>query len=611
MKVDEMYDEQLFIPLELDSEPKIDEVESELVTDLDKNNIKLPGTEKTTYYGEDKWVYASDESYYFDDVDYVYKDYVKDYVRKHKSKNYAVSSTKKYYGYLKQITKFLIDNNVLDGISITSETIDLFNEHIKKKYRSEGTRTHYRRIFKDLLSAIEVKKGQNYKDLIEVLSKNDTRLLKVETQKGKTPNIPQDIFYKIINIATKEIEDDSIDYEGMMGACCTLLLSQTGMRIGELALLEADKLNMYPVTDGTKVGYIDMWALKEAKYISKTKSVCFMTSKAILAYKTLEKLTAKERESEERISFFKDPEKKGTGNIIRNYIYDFYTRNYVQIGLLNNDSPGFRIETFEPKKQKQGSKTYDRNTKIYNRNKDILPEKIGSFFLGFPRPHQFRVAVCNELIRQGVDLGWVMQHMNHLTPEMTDYYVRNENEEREASENVLRDIVSGSYRLIGEEAEDLTERINEFIEENEFNIEKDLDSIVTILKGKIPIREKKEGFCIKSSFGRACKRNEFTCAFDMCNNFCTSYLFSDITYKRFKDLKRTIEYNTENGFIKEAGIEKKKIKRLVVSRLSKEIDETEYEIKHQGVDKILKDHPELDYIVNNIDSIRKEINLWI
>ena len=119
-----MYDEQLSIPLELDSEPKIDEVESELVTDLDKNNIKLPGTDKTIYYGEDKWVYASDESYSFDDVDYVYKDYVKDYVRKHKSKNYAVSSVNKYYGYLKQITKFLIDNNVLDGISITSETID-------------------------------------------------------------------------------------------------------------------------------------------------------------------------------------------------------------------------------------------------------------------------------------------------------------------------------------------------------------------------------------------------------------------------------------------------------------------------------------------------------
>ena len=28
------------------------------------------------------------------------------------------------------------------------------------------------------------------------------------------------------------------------------------------------------------------------------------------------------------------------------------------------------------------------------------------------------------------------------------------------------------------------------------------------------------------------------------------------------------------------------------------------------VDKILKEHPELDYIINNIDSIRKEINLW-
>jgi len=306
-----------------------------------------------------------------------------------------------------------------------------------------------------------------------------------------------------------------------------------------------------------------------------------MTSKAILAYETLEKLTYEERVNEGRINFFKYPDEKYTGNIIRNGTYDFYIRNYVQLGLINNDSPGFRIEQFP------------------------------DFFLGLPKPHQFRVAVCNELIRQGVDLGWVMQHMNHLTPEMTEYYIRNDKEEIEISGNVLRDIVSGSYRLIGEEAEELMERINEFIEENEFNIQEDLDSIVTQLKGKIPIREKKEGFCIKSSFGRACKRNEFTCAFDMCNNFCTSYLFSDITYKRFKDLESTIKYNYENGFTKEAGIEEKKMKRLVTSRLIKEIEEVEYEINRQGVDKILKEHPELDYIVNNIENIRKEVNLWL
>lgn len=602
MENNEMYDEQLSIQLQSNSNTDIYKsgLESESETDVTKVNVKLPGTDEDIYYGEDKWIYSSDESYSFKDVDYVYKDYVKDYVLIHKINGYSKATVNKYYIILKKITKFLTKNMILDGISITSETIDLFNQYIKKEYSSEGTRTHYRRIFKELLEKIEEKNGQDYTDLKKELSKNDRRLLKVEVERGKTPNIPKDIFYKIIDVATKEIEDDNIDFENKMEACYVLLLSQTGMRIGELALLESGKLHFYPVSDGTQVGYIDMWALKEEKYVSKTKSVCFMTSKAILAYQTLENLTYNERISEKRISFLRDPDKKSTSSKIRKYIYSFYTRNFESIGLLNNDSPGFRKESFETKKP----------SKLYIKNKNKLP-KIGTFFLGFPKPHQFRVAVCNELIRQAVDLGWVMQHMNHLTPEMTDHYIRNEKEELDLSENILRDIVSGSYRLIGEEAEELMERINEFIEENEFNIQEDLEAIVKILKGKVPIRAKKEGFCIKSSFGRACKRNEFTCAFDMCNNFCTSYLFTDITYRRFKDLESTIKYNYENGFKREASMEEKKMKRLVASRLSKEIEETEYEIKRQGIDKILKNHPELYYIVNNIDNIKKEVNLWI
>ena len=196
MENNEMYDEQLSIQLQSNSNTDIYKsgLESESETDVTKVNVKLPGTDEDIYYGEDKWIYSSDESYSFKDVDYVYKDYVKDYVLIHKINGYSKATVNKYYIILKKITKFLTKNMILDGISITSETIDLFNQYIKKEYSSEGTRTHYRRIFKELLEKIEEKNGQDYTDLKKELSKNDRRLLKVEVERGKTPNIPKDIF---------------------------------------------------------------------------------------------------------------------------------------------------------------------------------------------------------------------------------------------------------------------------------------------------------------------------------------------------------------------------------------------------------------------------------
>ena len=301
----QIIDKQTDEVLDSNLTPETDKNESYLLTNISKTNTKVFGTTIDTYYGEDKWVYSSDEIYSFDDINYVYKNYVKDYILSLKINGYSKQTVSKYYLIIKNITKFLIDNNIIDGVSIYPETIDLFNKYIDQKFSSEGTRTHYRRIFKELLGVIEEEKGRNYESLKEKLSKNNTALLKIQAEKGKIPNIPEDTFRRIISIALKEIKDDSIDDEYKIEACYVLLLSQTGMRIGELALLESGKLNIHVVTDGTKVGYIDMWALKEVKYVAKTASICFMTPEAILAYENLEKLTEKERASEGRVSFLK------------------------------------------------------------------------------------------------------------------------------------------------------------------------------------------------------------------------------------------------------------------------------------------------------------------
>lgn len=202
--------------------------------------------------------------------------------------------------------------------------------------------------------------------------------------------------------------------------------------------------------------------------------------------------------------------------------------------------------------------------------------------------------------------------MNHLTPEMTYHYFRKEMEtNKEKSKIVLRGIILGDFKLIGEEAENLIKKIDEFIKNNNFNIKKDLDTIINELADAVPIREKIEGYCVKSSFGKVCKYNEFLCAFEICPNQCTNFLFSDISYRRYQDTIKIIKYNEKNGFIKEASVEKNKMKRWYETYFSKELIETKNEILRQGADTIIEKYPNLEYVVHNIDCITDECEKWI
>jgi REP element-mobilizing transposase RayT len=204
-----------------------------------------------------------------------------------------------------------------------------------------------------------------------------------------------------------------------------------------------------------------------------------------------------------------------------------------------------------------------------------------------------------------------MEHMNHLSPEMTKHYIRKEKiENKELSRKFFKGLIKKEYKAIGEQSEQLIEKINEFIEEGHFDIKKDIDEIVDYLAGEIPIREKALGFCIKSAFGKKCKYNELICAFDMCPNHITYFINADISYKRFKNQVKSIKYNEENNFIQEAKIEKGKLKRLIDRNLKYELEEFKEEIDKQGELEIIRKYPQLKEIAKEIEKIMMEVKAW-
>lgn len=207
--------------------------------------------------------------------------------------------------------------------------------------------------------------------------------------------------------------------------------------------------------------------------------------------------------------------------------------------------------------------------------------------------------------------------MNHLESDMTlGYYRRTEKEkkEKEFAKDILGKVIKQDIKLIGKDRDILMNKINEFIEENNYNVKTDLDQIIESLANKIPIREKNFGYCIKSSFGRKCSidglTNESYCAFGICPNHFITWQMIDITYTRFKRLQKTIDYNINNGFTAQASIECNKMKRVIEEALLLEIEDLQNEIRINGKEKTIISNKEIEYFINNIDDIVKEVEEW-
>ena len=238
--------------------------------------------------------------------------------------------------------------------------------------------------------------------------------------------------------------------------------------------------------------------------------------------------------------------------------------------------------------------------------------------ISVPRAHQFRVHLCTQLYRKGVPLAIIQKHMTHLTSDMQDYYIRKEDDskkELEYSKSVLKTVLKDEASLIGGNKDALMKKINQFIDKGKFNVEKDIDTIVDSLSKKIPIKEKLGGICIKSGPKRDCSKDamtdEFYCAYGICPNHFHLYTMIDITYSRYTNLIKTMNFNKEKGFLRQSEKEKFKLICVVRDSLIPELKELLKEIAKHGAETITVKHPNLEYFVTNFDTVYKEVSQWL
>ena len=430
-------------------------------------------------------------------------------------------------------------------------------------------------------------------------------LSKKHQEENKIPNIPEEYFNAIFNTCLRVMRDSNENTTFRMTAAMIMILSQTGLRIGDLARLTTDSLHEKRLKkSGNTTHYIHYTAQKPSKaHAPLLEFDVFSNNYATEAFKLLLKLRKESIYSQKY-----------------NYLITFPSK-YSKVGYpLSRTELNKKYHDFMYNYMRKEIFTEWENirTIVYQRyNPDIKDTEM--FKINVPESRQFRVHCCTSLYNQGVSLVYIQKYMSHLSEIMMGYYVRppeTYQENVKYTEQIIKEMEEEELTPLGGNliGEDIRRSIHKFIEDNGFNVKTDISEIVKAMGDKVIVRGKTGGVCIKTSLmpcAKDARSNEMMCAYNYCPNLFHFYYMIDVTYLNFQTLQETYHAMLENGNTRAAQKELKKLKDVLKRRLIPELDELEKEISKKGFNKIIELHPSLIEIIENIDDIRKETELWM
>ncbi|KZL89421.1 hypothetical protein [Clostridium magnum] len=284
---------------------------------------------------------------------------------------------------------------------------------------------------------------------------------------------------------------------------------------------------------------------------------------------------------------------------------------------------------------------YEKFFSVEQRKKVQYEEVKDKKYL-YVNPHMFRVTVCTKLFLQGVHIDFIIKHMNHLEEDMSLYYYKSEKfvDELEEGAEILSGMLNKEGVIITNP--DLTndsfiktvvsdknirekiEKINSFLEKSEknnhLNIKDNFKNTIRKLeKTDTPIVENEFGVCVKSViFGICEKRKYFSTLSD--NYFIgiqlPTYRYIHYSYERFRQKVEGIEHNRkiaekDDRYSVEYEREKKVLAAFIKKTLNTEINLLDKDIQDYGIEMVIEKHPDLKSIIENLEKIRKEIQLWM
>lgn len=582
------------------------------IANVKERNL-LPFDRLNVYYYDDYWDFSGFQatntniSYYrfdFTKSPECFKEDLKNFVLISVIENRKkIGGIYENFRVMNKFLSFCVENGIIEVKYIDADRVktwvESYPDAVSERYRSSlvGSIRQFCENYEANFAQVFSK--EFYHDIDAIV---DEAIIKAEFENARTPDIPSEYFNKTLAAAIATIDDEKAPVYYRALSCMLMMESQVGLRAGELFNLKVGCVKSITLSTGDTAYYVEYKTWKRhhgTKHSSK--EITYVNSHFKKAYDSIIELSKEKRKYLKSDCLFVESKYGKAMNFPVtpsgvsshwNNLFEYYNSYFQTI---------------------YSTPQNDANLTCIKLPKSMMqPER----YLLRPTTTQFRVHVCTELYSKGCPVEYIEKFMSHLSAEMTYYYVRPKNtvqENLEESTRVLREMVTKEAIPIGAE-KGLIDKIDQFIAENNFSIEKDLDAICARLAEEIPIRIKTGGVCIKSSRFRECskdaKTDDFYCAYNVCPNIYTFYYMADISYAQVKDLVEAININREKGCIKQVQKNVNMVHSIVRNKLEPQVAELKRVINEKGLNYVLEKHPQLIDIIANLDDVQKEISEW-
>lgn len=429
------------------------------------------------------------------------------------------------------------------------------------------------------------------------------RLSKATQEKNKLPDIPKEYFDRILSTCLAVMRNRKCSKQDRALAAAIVMLTQLGVRIGDLLNLTTDSL-FSQEADGHVMHYINYSVEKLSKpHAPQVRFDIYASDICVEAFHILLKMREfcpGYRRYNYLVLIPQDEcsPKKMTYPITKNSFREKYKRFFLK---------HLSVECHYEWKGIQPSMV-----QVYDR----LEHKIVKDTVYIPVSGQFRVRLCTYLYEHGVKLSYIEQHLAHLSEMMYGYYARPKDTRQESAENAeqfIKNIVLDEMMPIGLHSEELSANLHAFIERKKLNVHTDMKQIMASLDGEVAIRAKTGGFCCRSSL-LPCPEdphsNKLLCAYNRCPNVYSFFYMADITYSRFAACKDAYYVNLQRGLKNAARKEFINAQDIINRTLLPQIFQLEKELARHGREAILAKYPRLTDIVENIETIKQEMKTW-
>ncbi|HFK1498001.1 TPA: hypothetical protein ACGXMW_002251 [Bacillus paranthracis] len=530
------------------------------------------------------------------------------------------TTTYTFFNIAKNFILFLEHKHIINPKLIYPKLISEFISNEKALASESWKRQIFSGIEKFLQEVEHEHKDFNLIEFQHVLTNYNPRKIKVEMEDGKTSNIPRSLLNQIIQLALKDIDNIELPLIYRMAACMIIIFSQTGMRRGEFLILETNRLGEIVIKNRKEIAYyLEFITYKTSIAKDGRWTETHMNPIAVKAYQMLSELT-KERRGQLEGSKVLYCSKNGNSynrSTIQKHIKCFFSRHQKTLNFecisdldLNDLSKWSVLES---------------DVSDY---RFVNSEDVGKYFY-YIHPHQFRVAVANELRDKGVTLQWIKRHMNHLEEEMTKHYFRDEriiidtfnnraSEDGKQLETNPLNVTNIEIKkeLYDSELKGVYEAINKFLKKKKLNIFRNLEEILSLLKNT-PVRESEIGFCMNTI--KLCERQE---QLSMLEKWY--YLRPQIvdisnfkfTLRRFDDKLKLVAHNREVAkenikYERQYTLELTSLQYFFKNKFLPEFTLLKEQIDELDKSELILRYPELKEVILNFEYIERSIPEWL